>query len=274
MAGVVLAAVFDFVALAFGPQSVIAPIGSLTMIANACIAPRMHGEKLHSRIVIATVFIIIGCVISVASASHENHVCDIGVIFKLYTTPRFALYISVVSITIAAILVFVKRAERIKIELGAESSEYQRVFSGHRISYAAISGIFGAQSVLFARTVDLLFVGGSRSGVLFLTYPETYVILGCLVGCIGLQIYWLNQGLSRFESLYNVPIFTSTWIVGTVLGGGVFYGEFDEFTVVQWVLFPFGIAMCCMGVMCLISKSTREEPANVTIKDPKDEFGL
>ena len=47
MTMIVLAAVFDFVALAFGPQSVIAPIGSLTMVANAVIAPWMHGEKLH-----------------------------------------------------------------------------------------------------------------------------------------------------------------------------------------------------------------------------------
>jgi len=99
--------------------------------------------------------------------------------------------------------------------------------------------------------VDLLFVGSTRHGGFFLAYPGTYAVVFCLVASIVLQIYWLNQGLARFESLYNVPIFTTTWIVGTVLGGGVFYGEFSDFSVAQALLFPLGIFLCCLGVFFL-----------------------
>ena len=251
MVGIVLAAIFDFVALAFGPQSVIAPIGSLTMVANALIAPWMHGEKLHPQVLKATAIIIVGCATAVASASHSNNICDVDKLFELYFTGRFALYLAVVGTIIVSLILFVKRAERLKAELGEESAEYQKVFRLHRISYAGVSGIFGAQSVLFARTVDLLFIGSTRGEAIFLTYWETYMVLFCLVSCIVLQLYWLNQGLARFESLYNVPIFTSTWIVGTVLGGGVFYGEFYDFTWAQWVFFPLGIILCCIGVFYL-----------------------
>jgi hypothetical protein len=258
MSAVVMASVFDFVALAFGPQSVIAPLGALTMVANAFIAPWMHGEKLHPRVLKATAVIILGCATAVAAASHSNAICDVDSLFSLYFTGRFAIYICLEAGTILSIIFFIRRAENLKAELGEESIEYQKVFRLHRLSYAAVSGIFGAQSVLFARTVDLLFVGSTRHGGFFLAYPGTYMVVFCLVSSIVLQLYWLNQGLARFESLYNVPIFTSTWIVGTVLGGGVFYGEFADFSVVQAILFPLGVILCCVGVFFL-SQGTEDD---------------
>lgn len=259
MVGIVLASVFDFVALAFGPQSVIAPLGSLTMVANAFVAPWMHGEKLHKHVVGATVIIIIGCATAVAAASHSNNVCDIEALFALYWTFRFMVYVLVLGAIIGTIYMFIKRAERIKIELGEDSAAYMAIFRYHRISYASLSGIFGAQSVLFARTIDLLFVGSTRGGRIFLLYPGTYIVVFCLVGCIFLQLYFLNLGLARFESLYNVPIFTSTWIVGTVLGGGIFYGEFAQFSVAQAILFPLGVFLCCLGVFFLATGGSDDQ---------------
>jgi hypothetical protein len=259
---VVLASIFDFVALAFGPQSVIAPLGALTMVSNAIVAPWMHGEKLHKRVLIATMIIMVGCAISVGAASHNNNICDIDSLFGLYMTGRFALYALILFAIIFGLLYFIKKAERLKEQYGADSEEYMRVFRYHRISYAGLSGVFGSQSVLFARTVSQMFVGSARGGRIFLAYPGTYVVVASLVGCIVLQIYWLNQGLARFESLYNVPIFTSTWIVGTALGGGVNFGEFSTFSAVQAFLFPLGVFMCIAGVFFL-SQGTSDDTAHI-----------
>jgi hypothetical protein len=274
MVMIVLASVFDFVALAFGPQSVIAPLGAFTMVANAFIAPWMHGEKLHPKVLKATAIIIIGCATAVAAASHSNNICDINSLFALYFTGRFAVYLITVATILLSIIFFIRKAERTKSELGEESVEYQKMFKTHRISYAAVSGIFGAQSVLFARTVDLLFVGSTRHGQMFLAYPGTYMVIFCLVSCIVLQLYWLNQGLARFESLYNVPIFTSTWIVGTVLGGGVFYGEFSEFSWVQALLFPLGVILCCVGVFFLSQGTDEDDNAQGIHLEQDEENGL
>jgi hypothetical protein len=235
----------------------------------------MHKEKLHPSVLKATAVIIVGCATSVAAASHSNNICDVDSLFSLYFTGRFAVYICIVAGTILSLIFFIRRAEGLKADLGQESVEYQKVFRFHRLSYAAVSGIFGAQSVLFARTVDLLFVGSTRHGGFFLAYPGTYMVIFCLVSCIVLQIYWLNQGLARFESLYNVPIFTSTWIVGTVLGGGVFYGEFAEFTWIQWLLFPLGIVLCCIGVFLLSQGSEEDHPQTegIHMEDEDEEEG-
>jgi len=221
----------------------------------------------------ATAIIIVGCATAVAAASHTNNVCDINTLFALYFTGRFAVYICLVASIILSTIMFIKRAENLERELGEDSLEYQRVFRMHRLSYAGVSGIFGAQSVLFARTVDLLFVGSTEHGGYFLLYPGTYMILFCLVSCIVLQLYWLNQGLARFESLYNVPVFTSTWIVGTALGGGVFYGEFSQFSWAQALLFPLGVGLCCTGVFFLAQGSEHDIQTEGIDLDEDEENG-
>jgi len=198
---IVMASVFDFVALAFGPQSVIAPLGSLTMVSNTCVAPWMHNEKLHGKVVFATMVIVAGCVVAVASASHANDICSVEALFALYLTVRFAFYATILSSTVAGVLWFIRRAERIKADYGVDTEAYRKVFRYHRVSYAFLSGLFGAQSVLFARSVAQLFVGSTLGGRIFLAYPGTYVIIFCLVGCIVLQLYFLNLGLARFESM-------------------------------------------------------------------------
>ena len=104
---------------------------------------------------------------------------------------------------------------------------------------------------------------------MFLLYAGTYMVVFALVSCILLQIAFLNSGLARFESLYNVPIFTSTWIVGTVLGGGIMYGEFSTFSLTQALVFPLGIGLCCVGVFFL-ARGGPEEHQQVA---PADEGG-
>jgi len=261
MVCIVLASVFDFVALAFAPQSVIAPMGSLTMVSNTCVAPWMHGEKLHGSVVLATLIIVVGCIIAVASASHVNEICSVDALFALYITGRFAVYCTIFFSMVFAVMWFIRRAEKIKKDWGEDAEEYRRVFRYHRVSYAFLSGLFGAQSVLFARSVGQLTVGSTRGDRLFLAYPGTYVIVFCLVGCILLQLYFLNLGLARFESMYNVPVFTGTFIVGVALGGGVFYGEFSQFSPWQAVLFPLGVGMCIAGVF-MLSRGTPADHAS------------
>ncbi|KAH9256436.1 hypothetical protein BASA81_005350 [Batrachochytrium salamandrivorans] len=260
---ILLASMFDFAALGFGPQSVIAPLGALTMVANAFIAPCMNGEKLQPGIIKATIVILIGCIMAVGSASHDNMVCSLDALFSLYLTSQFCVYGLIIISILFALYFFAKRCERLQLEFGTESEEYQQVVKFHRITYAAMGGVFGAQSVLFARTVTQAFSSTMRGGQLFLLSSPIYLILFLLVGSMLMQIYWLNQGLARFDSLYNVPVFTSTWIVGTVLGGGVFYNEFASFNVYQAVFFPIGVSLCCIGVFYLAIGSSSSTLAKV-----------
>ena len=263
--GIIAGSVCDFGALAFGAQSVVAPLGSLTLVANIIFAQIMHGEKVTKRDIIVTAFIIFGCVLSVAFASHKNEICDISQLLALYVTSTFGIYAAVVLGIIFTSLFYIRYMERVLQYYGSRSARYQRVLKHHRFSYAALSGIVGAQSVLFAKTVAELFVSSfSGVGVLFAFYGTYLVLLGMFL-TISLQIYWLNCGLARWDALYNVPIFQAFWTMCSVIGGGVFYGEFSSFDTLQTLMFPAGVLCTCIGVFFLSQREVSDHSAKAPI---------
>ena len=69
---VALGSITDFFALGFAAQSIVAPLGSLTLVANTVFAPLLLNEQINSYDIIATAAIVCGSVISVASASHRD----------------------------------------------------------------------------------------------------------------------------------------------------------------------------------------------------------
>jgi hypothetical protein len=100
--------------------------------ANGFTAPCMLGEKLQPGVVKATLVILFGCITAVASASHDNNVCDLDSLFALYRTARFAIYATVAALVMLLVFFFIKRCEG----LDPESERYARLRRFHRISYA------------------------------------------------------------------------------------------------------------------------------------------
>mmetsp|Transcript_5523 Transcript_5523/g.10381 ORF Transcript_5523/g.10381 Transcript_5523/m.10381 type:complete len:683 (+) Transcript_5523:274-2322(+) len=252
--------IFDFAALAFGAQSIVAPLGSISLVANMIFAQVMHGEQLSKRDVLATIVIIFGCVVSVAFASHKNEICDIDTLLALYGEPRFAIYAGVILSLLACGMIFAQYIEAVEAASGIQSPEYLALFKYHRFVYTFLSGVAGAQSVLFAKSLDELlvssFAGDSR---IFLAHMGSYMIAFSMFCTIGLQIYWLNCGLAKWDALYIVPVFQAQWIVFSVIGGGVFYGEFSGFSFGQVVAFCVGIALTVLGVYILSQRDVRDQ---------------
>ena len=67
---IALGSIADFVALGFAPQSLVAPLGSFTLVSNVFLAPLLLKEKVFARSIIATAIIVLGSTISVSFASH------------------------------------------------------------------------------------------------------------------------------------------------------------------------------------------------------------
>mmetsp|Transcript_10690 Transcript_10690/g.17482 ORF Transcript_10690/g.17482 Transcript_10690/m.17482 type:complete len:801 (-) Transcript_10690:45-2447(-) len=249
---ILIGSIFDFAALGFGAQSVVAPLGSLTLVANIFFAQLMHGEKLSSRDVGATVVIILGCILSVAFASHKNEICDIDALLALYGKPRFAFYASSIILILLGSLFAVRYIERIVKVYGTKSRRYRQLSVYHRFLYSFLSGVVGAQSILFAKSLDELLVSSFQGdSKLFLAHIGSYMIAIGMFCSIALQIYWLNCGLARWDALYVVPVFQAVWIVFSVIGGGVFYGEFNGFSFVQASAFLAGVVLTVLGVYFL-----------------------
>ena len=273
MACIVTSAGGDTVALNFGAQSVVAPLSSLTLVANAFIAKAMHGEEMTRRDYMATGLIIIGCVLSVAFAQHKDTLYCAEIIWNQFSEPGVIVYLLLIIAVVFAGMLFSKWAERVRTELGPDSALYIKWGKLHRFSYAGVSGICGAQSVLFMKIIIELFTNttaqASQTGVIFLGMWQTYPLIIALCACVALQIYWLNLGLARFDALYNVPVFQCFWMLFGVIAGGVFFHEFATFSLFQASMFSLGVLFCLTGVAVLSSRKTADDKTD----DEEDDSG-
>lgn len=162
----VVASVADFIALGLAAQSVIAPLGSLTLVANAVFAPLLLGERFTRRDALSTAFIVAGTVLTVSFASHDDVGCQSAFRLRaqgapltvpaqsnltmhelndLFLKPRtIALFVSLVGLALA-LRSAVGVVERVRAH---QPDEYaaRRLVRSHAFFYAALAGVVGSQN--------------------------------------------------------------------------------------------------------------------------------
>lgn len=146
-------------------------------------------------------------------------------LIELYAQPAFIVYVVVVLLTCSWLYWKVNVLERIRATYGSSSPAYQKWAKLHPVMYPALSGIFGAQSVLLAKSTAELFKM-TLSGESQLDRVGTYFIAIGMFICIFLQIHWLAKGLQFFDAVFIVPVFQCFFISTSIVGGGVYFDEF------------------------------------------------
>ena len=174
---IVMGSVGDFGALAFGAQSLIAPLSSLALVANIVIATWMHGEEFSKRDGMCTMVIISGCVVSVIFAEHKDCIYTTMQLFELFFKLPALCYFLFIIIALTVGMLFVKWIERVLESYGSESALYKKWYKVHRFSYASIAGTAGAQSVLLAKCFIEAVTEWVGGGHFFLAYWQMYVII-------------------------------------------------------------------------------------------------
>lgn len=250
---VVLGSIADFAALSFCPQSLVAPLGSLSLVSNAIFSPLLLNEKITYRDKLATLTIVIGSVLTVAFASHADVSLDRQQLTALFGGATFALYAAVVGMAIISLLAFIKHMERIEpTRPGVEPvAEYVRLGQLHRFAYPCISGIIGAQSVVFAKCTGKMLVRTLQGHEFMFFHVESYLIVASMLATVSLQIKWLNEGLKRFDAAYTVPVFMAFWITGSVVSGFFLYREAEGLSPSRFYGFLSGLLITILGVLAL-----------------------
>jgi len=242
-------AISDIAALTFAPQSLVAPLGSLTLVSNIILSPIILKEVITTWDVLSTLTIVLGCVISVIFASHEDVVYANDELFRFFLRWPFLIYMMGVIIFMAMCYVSMKHYEGIEHDPLRYSTHEE---SWHRLTYPALSGTIGAQSVLFAKCfVEMVVNAFDKRGSMFLARWQAYFIIIALVTCVVLQVKWLNDGLRRFDAAFEVPVFQAFWVVLSVGSGLIFYNEYLGMNLLQKFLFAFGVAITVTGVIML-----------------------
>ena len=98
----------DFVAFGMAPQSLLAPLGALSLVWNLLIAPLFNKEKLTRQNLVATAIIVFGTLLTVIFASHTTPTYTLEDLTALYYQPVMIVYM----VCIVSFLLFM--AERLR----------------------------------------------------------------------------------------------------------------------------------------------------------------
>ena len=208
---VIVGSLGDFAALGFAAQSLVTPVGAATMVANLFFASIWLGEHLSASDIGATFLILVGAVLAAAFADKSEQCYTLDELVELYGRPPFLIYVGGVVLVSLLFLFLSQRCETLKEKHGADSSEYSGYKKIHPFCYALLSGMLGAQSVLFAKSTAELFEE-SVSGEFQFHKPVSWAILAAMLCCIFSQLHWMAKGLEHFDALYIVPVFQCFFI--------------------------------------------------------------
>jgi len=263
--GVIFGAIADFGALAFAAQSLLTPVGGFTVVANCWFARICLGERMSRKDGIATLLITIG-IIMIATSGDKGDTCyTLQQLVTLYGEPSFVGYIIGVGVTVVGLYAFHKYATRIRSIHGPWSPMYTRIRRAHMITYPVLSGVMGAQSILFAKSTAELIKETAR-GENQLKYFGFYAILAALVFTIVSQLHWLAIALKNADALLVIPIFQSFFIIISIIGGGVYFKELDKLSQTNTAIFCAGVMIMMSGIYMLAQRSLggSTEPPRMT----------
>ena len=231
----------NFAAYGFAGASLIAPLGAVSVLANAFISALVLGEGLRLRDLTGCALCITGGSVVVLSTPETSHELDPpGFMVALQATP-FVVYIVILLATVLAML-------------GMQDAYGHR----HVAYFVLLCSLLGSVTVLACKGVatflSLWLCCGAPSPF---ADPVMYLLVLVLTSTAVLQIRYLNMAMERFGNTETVPVYYVLFTLSTIVGSNVLYRDFENEDRATVALFAGGCVMTFGGVWLLTSRRQR-----------------
>lgn len=234
--------------LRFAAQSLIAPLSSWALVANALCATYVLGERLEGRDVLPMALIAIGNILAVASANHsEQRGLTLTEIAHLFQRPSFRIYLVTVAI-IAACLMLVRSRLRARIRRsgGVEYASPSLVaYAG--LCHAAAAAMLSVNTVFLSKASLLALTDGFHNAF----NPQFIALISTWLSLVCFWIYTLNRLLASHDILFIVPAIEVLWSMCSMIGGGIFFDEYASLDIRRRICFASGVAINVAGMIVL-----------------------
>mmetsp|Transcript_13539 Transcript_13539/g.31161 ORF Transcript_13539/g.31161 Transcript_13539/m.31161 type:complete len:351 (-) Transcript_13539:791-1843(-) len=231
----------NFMAYGYAPATLVAPLGAVSVIANAMLARFILGELLMVNNIIGVLLALIGAVAIVVSAPTSCGDITIATLKAHMRTDQFLIFLALVVLGILAIVW--KVPEHLK----------------HRyvIFYVAVCGLMGSITVMSSKGVStalrLLFQGDPAWFQDWLVY---LLIVGA-AGSIVIQMRYLNQAMITFGTTEVVPVYYVCFNLCSITAGMVLYHEYTFGEDWKVAVFVLGVLVTCIGVFLINMKQQK-----------------
>jgi len=234
MVAMIFGETLNFVAYAYAPAILVAPLGAVTIAVSAVMARCFLGERLHPCGMVGIAICAIGTVVLVQFAPEETEVNSVEEVWELGMQPAFRLY--VLAVVLAA--------------LGLVYRVAPRYGQSQIWVYILICSLVGSLSVVAARGVGIaakLTLRGSNQ----LFKRETLVLVVWVLGCMLTQINYLNKALDTFDTTMVTSIYYVCFTVCTVTASMIMYKDWQNqtFATIFWQLVALVINVLGVHVM-------------------------
>ena len=238
MAVIVVDAIGDFVFIGLAPQSMLAPLGSLSLGWNVILAPIFHrDEKVTKTTVIATAVIYVGTIISILYAATSTPSYNLERIKELAGNHYFINY-----------LMFTLAAQRTLI--------IHRNRKGYSmLHYTALAGSLGGETLIFAKSSSELVKNAIMKGEfdeLRNIIPIMAIIMTIVTALT--QLHVLNTGLAKFEALVVVPVYQTFYNAFAITSGLIFLQEYRAMSKKDTTMYSIGLMITLVGVNMLVQQ--------------------
>ena len=233
----------DFVALNYLALSVLAPLAGVTIVLNQVLAPCILGEKISKIEIYATFIILVGVMLTSLSGEHTTQEYSICEILDLYAYPGFISGLSVMLVMMATciyLLHFMQRPNK---------------FDQYRVvAFAFLAGAFGSISTMMLKATSLLAFSAEGGWDTLHPYYHFVIVITCAVS----QITHINLSLKEYTAVVALPLYNAMYVVCNTAMGAVYYQEFSNYDLWQWVVFPSGCVITLSGMLLMAHLGTQD----------------
>ncbi|PAA57985.1 hypothetical protein BOX15_Mlig018281g2 [Macrostomum lignano] len=226
----ILGEVGNFAAYGFAPASVVAPLGTSTVIANMFIAVIFLREQLRPEDLFGSGLAVVGAFLIVSFSKRKEHVFNAVQVVQALVSARFIIYITIEASALVVLffLLYVLKRDNVLVLL-------------------LITSIIASMTVICAKAV---------SGLLNLTiagspqyrHPVLYIMAVIMLATCILQVHYLNLAMKGSDSTVVVPTNFVFFTISAIASGIVFFNEFAGLYSLSIFMFLLGCLLSFIGV--------------------------
>jgi drug/metabolite transporter (DMT)-like permease len=226
----------NFMAYGFAPATLVAPMGAVSVVANAAIASLLLAEEFRRRDLSGSLLIIIGGIGLVYFSPHEEKQLNSATLMAYIFSDIFFMYSGVLMLMLVLFLSMHKRWARewVVVDL-------------------SLCAILGSWTVMCTKglsvSVRMTMLGEENAFASWITYALLVVMLLTAM----YQVKYLNQAMAHFGTSQVVPVYYVLFTLASVLGGIIMYREFTTMLASQIVAFFGSICITFIGVYLVTS---------------------
>jgi len=256
----VFGSLINFGAFAFAPASVCVALETTQYVTNVLFNKFVNKVTISTRMYCGVFLALAGTVTAVASGPQGVFTFTVDELSGRWTTPLWWVYVVVAGgVCITSFLVHKSYRARVCVArarraLGTAAAMPWRKDTILPLTFALYSSQFAGIMIVQSKCFSELFEinACSQGSVNVWGTPFFWIVFVLLAtfGCIWL--YKMNEALGLFDPLLIIPLMQSMYIVFGVVGGGIYFGEFETMSnSPEWwklIIFVFGILLLLGGL--------------------------